>query len=100
MPLPTFKSSRVTVRTDKGGNHWTIPHEEAQRVGSTAQVDLWWSRGNAERIKGRKGRTITVRPEPLVIRQENTDDTADVLMLTPGQAYDLIAALTMATEMT
>lgn len=50
-------------------------------------------------MQGRKGRTITVRPETLVVRQVNVDDTADVLMLTPGQVYDLIAALSMASEM-
>lgn len=99
MALPSFKANRVTIHKDKGGNHWTIPHETTQRTGSTAQVDVWWPRGGPKKIQGRKGRTITVRPETLVVRQVNVDDTADVLMLTPGQVYDLIAALSMASEM-
>jgi hypothetical protein len=52
-------------------------------------LDVWWAR----RFKSRA-------EETLIIKQENQSDRADVVELTLGQVYDLIAALNMAVENT
>lgn len=77
MKLPT----RLLQHKDKNGHHWTVPSEK-----HVPQVDVWWNRAQAENI------------EHLVIKQDNGENANDVVMITPGQVYDLIDALNRAVE--
>jgi hypothetical protein len=77
------------VRRDKNGTHYTVPSEGVE----FPEVTIWWSRGARKRVNGR-----TEMPEYLCMKQENGDDRADVILLTPGQVYDALDAFTKATE--
>lgn len=79
---------------DSHGTSYHVPASEVVRTpaGRVLQglpaVEVWWSRDFK-----------CVNEETLVIRQEYLDrQTADVVELTLGQAYDLIEALTKAVE--
>lgn len=79
--------------TSTGGppnHHWGV---NADGDG-TSPLEVWWNRGPLK--KDKKGRTT--QEEMLIIRQENEDTHADVVMLTLGQVYDLIDALNRAIE--
>lgn len=80
---------RVIVKRDKNGTHYTIPADGPEYPKITA----WWSRGERTRTKGR-----TQQEEYLLIRQESGERTADVILCSPGQTYDLIEALNLAVD--
>lgn len=78
------------VKKDAKGTHWRIPaFSPKDKLKNTpcAVVDAWWSRDSKHKAN-----------EVLVIRQENTTQTADLIMLELGQVYDLIDALNKAVE--
>ncbi len=81
---------RIKVSRDKGGTHYTIPEDGAE----FPEVHAWWSRGARKKTKGR-----TTMPEYFVLKQENGEQRADVILLTPGQLYDLIEAANLAVEL-
>lgn len=67
------------IKTDKLGVHYGI-----DRDGIGCPSELWWDR------------SLHKGQELLFVRQENGEQTADVLMLTLGQVYSLIDALNRA----
>jgi 4-hydroxy-3-methylbut-2-enyl diphosphate reductase IspH len=79
---------RVVIKRDKNGTHYTCPEDTKE----FPEVTAWWSRGKRVRLAGK-----TEHPEYLCIRQAS-DERADVILLSPGQVYDLIDALTHAVE--
>ncbi len=92
MELP--KKSRCEQYKDGNGNHFVVPED----LGSP-RVDVWWNRGPRRRVRRKPtAKMHTAQSEELVIRQENGRVGADVLVITPGQAYDLIDALCRAVE--
>jgi hypothetical protein len=83
------KVSRCIVRKDKGGTYYVAPKDGVEHP----EVAMWWSRGKRVKVLGR-----THMPEYLCIKQDNGEDRADVLLLSPGQVYDMLDALTQAVE--
>lgn len=85
----------LRVNRDAHGTSYNIPAAEtiktpgAKTLPGSPALDVWWAR----RFKSRA-------EETLIIKQENNPDRADVVELTLGQVYDLIAALNMAVENT
>jgi hypothetical protein len=83
------------VHTDAHGTSYQISAAEtiktpgAKTLPGSPLLDVWWAR----RFKSRA-------EETLIIKQENMTDRADVVELTLGQVYDLIAALNKAVENT
>jgi hypothetical protein len=81
---------------DNGSLHYVV-EREAFTVGNKQEtspcVNVWWNREGRKVLGGR-----TYRTEALVIRQENGRVGADVILLTPGQVYDLIDALNKAVD--
>lgn len=82
---------RVIISKDRNGTFYRSPEDTKQ----FPEVTAWWSRGKRVRVKGR-----TEMPEYLCIKQENGETRADVILLSPGQVYDMIDALTHAVEHT
>lgn len=66
---------------DERGVHYTVEKDGTD----TEDTEIWWSRSLEDKSV-----------ECLVIRQANAEDRADVIMLSLGQAYDLIDALNRA----
>jgi hypothetical protein len=68
---------------------WLVPPFKPEKRENahlaTSQVEVWWNRGPSR------------GEETLVLRQP-WDDQAQVIMLSFGQAYDLIDALNKAVE--
>ena len=94
------KKSRCLTHKDGDGYHFIVP-EEVYKVGNSPRVDVWWNRGLRKRVLRRTKDdvlTLTENREELVLRQENGRLRADVVVVTPGQAYDLIDALCRALE--
>jgi hypothetical protein len=76
---------------DSGGAHYEIPADKDQPA-----VEAWWQR-RPTKIKNNRLQT----EELFCIRQDNSSPNnprADVLVLSPGQVYDLLAALNSAVE--
>jgi len=81
------KKPRCIIKKDKDGYQYTV---EAEANGVFPAIEVWWMRKPRQRFEG-----VTNVEEHLIIRQDNGDN-ADVILLTPGQTYDLIDALTRA----
>jgi hypothetical protein len=90
-----MKFSRRSVfkrEDDKQGSHFIIDADNAMTPGGIKRpgcplVEVWWSRD------GKRA------DETIIIRQEWAGrDTAEVLEVTQGQAYDLMKALADAME--
>ena len=85
----------LRVERDRNGTSYHIAASPAVKTpGGTMlpgvpALDAWWAR----RFKSRA-------EETLIIKQENNSDRGDVVELTLGQCYDLIAALNKAVENT
>jgi hypothetical protein len=83
------------INRDAHGTSYNIPPSQTvktpggKQLPGTPELDVWWAR----RFKSRS-------EETLIIKQENMTDRADVVELTLGQVYDLIAALNKAVENT
>lgn len=97
------KQTRCVQSKDGDGMHYIVPEEEGLRRNESPRVDVWWNRDPPKKVitvdkVGDKHHRITTRQEKLVIRQQNEEARADVIYLTPGQAYDLIDALCRAVE--
>lgn len=82
---------RVIIKKDKNGTFYRSPKDGVD----FPEVTAWWSRGKRVVVKGK-----TTMPEYLCIKQDNTESRADVILLSPGQVYDMIDALTHAVEHT
>jgi hypothetical protein len=80
---------------DTNGTSYTIdPAKTTKSPGGTMlpgvpELNIWWAR----RFKSKSAET-------LIIKQENNADRSDVVELTLGQVYDLIACLNKAVENT
>lgn len=81
---------RLIIKKDRHGTHYKAPQDGIEYP----EVHAWWCREPRARSKGR-----TLLPEYLCIKQIN-GDRGDVIMLSPGQVYDMIDALTHAVEHT
>lgn len=85
----------LTVYRDSNGTAYTIPASPTNKapggrqLPGTPELHAWWAR-----------RFVSRSDETLIIKQENMTDRADVIELTLGQVYDLIAALNKAIENT
>lgn len=85
----------LKVDKDPNGTSYTIPASQTvktpggKQLPGTPELHAWWAR-----------RFVSRADETLIIKQENMDDRADVIELTLGQVYDLIAALNSAVENT
>jgi hypothetical protein len=96
-PDPEKPGRRCRTFKDKktGDHHYRVDADTHKKSGERLNahaVDLWWNRTN---------KVVNGKPETeefLVIRQENGRVGADVLVITHGQAYDLIDALNKAIE--
>lgn len=55
------------------------------KLDGTPSVDVWWDREPMHKAD-----------EQLIIRQENGGDRADVIVISQGQAHDLLQAVAMA----
>ena len=96
---PPKKPSRCLQHKDKDGIHYIVPAEDSQRFGKSPRLDVWWNRGPRKRVTSPINyQPMAIVEEELIVRQENGRVGADVLILTPGQAYDLIDALCRALE--
>lgn len=80
----------ITQTREGDGHSWLIPPE-----GTEAEVAIWWLRGAPGDVTKRR-----LGEEKLVIRQEQPKGEAAVVIITFGQVYDLIKALTQAVEHT
>jgi hypothetical protein len=89
--MNNFDWGKLIENVDGDQHHWRIPAEDDD--GESGAIEGWWNRGPGKRIDGR-----LVQPEEFVLRQVNDDENADVIILTPGQVYDMIALLTRAVE--
>jgi hypothetical protein len=98
-PFP--KKSRALSFKDKDGIHYLVA-AEPRKTGTSPKVDVWWNRGPRKRVWKKIGanplKQHTEQEEEIIIRQENGRVGADVIILTPGQTYDLIDALCRAVE--
>ena len=99
-----FRPGKRNLQTYKDGDgvHYVVPAELLSGAKGTdaasPRIDVWWNRGPKKRVKTSTG-LRTEQEEELIIRQQNGNNIgADVILLTPGQAYDLIAALNLAVE--
>ena len=91
-PVPTVP--RCAIKKDNDGFHYTVAQSQTHRGTSSPSIDVWWNRQERIRIGGR-----TTQDEMLIIRQQDDNqDSADVIICTLGQAYDLIDALWRAVE--
>jgi hypothetical protein len=79
---------RAKVHKDADGYHFIVPADA-----ECARVDVWWNRGPTIHVGRRK-----VIEERLVVRQMDGEASADVVLLTQGQLYDIIDAFNMAVE--
>lgn len=85
----------LKVDKDPNGSSYTISASPTvktpggKQLLGTQELVCWWAR----RFKSHA-------EETLIIKQENMADRADVIELTLGQVYDLIAALNKAVENT
>lgn len=84
------------VYKDQHGTSYHVPEAAVVKtpsgriLGGLPGIDVWWSREFKLRAE-----------ETVIVRQEYADrPDADVIELTLGQAYDLIAALTKAVDHT
>jgi hypothetical protein len=77
----------IKEHKDGNGYHWEIPADKERN-----SLQVWWNRKPPQRKNGR-----TTQEETLIIRQVR-GDSADVIEMTLGQAYDLIKAVSDATE--
>jgi hypothetical protein len=77
----------VTRSRDESGGYWEIATD-----GGLPALEAWWQRKVRAAPGGR-----TFKDEVLCIRQDG-EPRADVLTLTFGQVYDLIAALNQIVE--
>jgi hypothetical protein len=94
-PFP--RKSRCMSFRDKDGIHYLVA-AEPRKTGTSPKVDVWWNRG-PRMMRVKKGENMrTIQEEELIIRQENGRVGSDVVIITPGQVYDLIDALTRAVE--
>lgn len=80
------------VHKDERGHFYRIKEEP-----EFPEIDAWWSR-EAPNKKLTRDRFSTHHSEHFVIRQDNGEDHADVVVLTLGQVYDMIHALNKAVE--
>jgi hypothetical protein len=72
---------RCRIERDGDGTAYIVERDGVD----TEEVCVWWSRTTKDKAV-----------ECLTLRQETGGDNADVLMLSLGQAYDLIDALNRA----
>jgi len=79
--LPRKPRCLIEARADIDGYLYTALAE-----GESPKIVVWWDRAKPGRSEG------------LVIRQEHGRLGADVIIMTLGQAYDLIDALNRAVE--
>lgn len=85
----------LKVDRDRNGTNYTITASATVKTpgGTTLpgapELNVWWARRFKSRVE-----------ETLIIKQENNADRSDVIELTLGQVYDLIAALNKAVENT
>ncbi|WP_316235040.1 MULTISPECIES: hypothetical protein [unclassified Bradyrhizobium] len=81
------------VDRDANGNLYTVPAAPRGKtpggrvLPGVPELAIWWARHFKDRAD-----------ETLIIKQENTEDRADVVELTLGQLYDAIDALNKAVE--
>lgn len=74
----------ATAHKDDDGHHWIVNGDKEH-----SRVDVWWNRS--------KTKWHGKAPfEGLVLRQQNVEDSADVIVLPLGMVYDLIDALNRA----
>ena len=78
---------RCIIKKDKNGYQYIV---EAEANGVFPAIEVWWLRKPRKYLEG-----VAHVEEHLIIRQDN-EDSVDVILLTPGQTYDLIDALTRA----
>jgi len=77
---------------DKNGTHWIIKDDPVVKTpggktfGGHTGLTIWWDRDPKNKSD-----------EQLIIRQDN-DQSADIILASLGQVYDLIAALNEAVE--
>lgn len=90
----TPKPKLATVLKDLKGNYCFVVEEERlkSRKAVSPKVVCWWSREPRKVVGG-----ATVREEHILLRQEN-EERADLLIITHGQAYDLMDALSRLVE--
>jgi hypothetical protein len=73
--------------------HYVVEEERLRnRAGVSPAVNVWWH--EPRKVTG----GVTIRDEHLILRQENAASKVDVIILTHGQAYDLMDALSKAVE--
>jgi hypothetical protein len=101
-PPPQFPNKpRCKVLKDNGSHHYIVERDKfpAAPKSISPQVDVWWNRGPRRGFVSPHGRGASNIEETLIIRQENGDGRpADVVIVTQGQAYDQIDAITRAVE--
>jgi hypothetical protein len=83
----------IKAERDQHGTHWLIPADPIAKtpggrtLGGYSGLAVWWDRDPRNKAD-----------ETLIIRQDNGEGHADLILTTLGQAYDLIAALNQAVE--
>jgi hypothetical protein len=83
----------VRADRDENGTHWIISQADVVRtpggktLGGATELQVWWDRDTKNKAD-----------ETLIIRQDNGAAHADIIIITLGQAYDLIDALNKAVE--
>ncbi len=82
------------VTRDTHGTLWHVPQQKQVQTPGSKQflgcgaLDIWWDRDILNRAD-----------ENIIIRQDNgTEEDADVIQITLGQAYDLLHALGWAIK--
>ena len=80
---------------DPNGTLWRVEKEAAIK---SEDLDVFWIRDKAQHVRWKRHKPRLVQKEMLVLRQENDEEAADVIMLTLGQAYDLLTAVSKAIE--
>jgi hypothetical protein len=94
LPKVTRCLIKRRIDVDDGSVLFEVPEETVGTDRSPA-VKVWWSREPRKMVGG-----VTLVAEHLIIRQDNERPGGgkDMMILTPGQAYDLIDALCKALE--
>jgi hypothetical protein len=82
------------IVTDADGSRTYIVGRSPINTKVTSQaVTVWWNRNGPLKIAGRK-----YYDEVVFLRQQETDERADVITLTLAQCYEMLDAISRAIE--
>lgn len=100
------KQWRITAVKDGDSYTYTIPTDPDAKLkrNDTVPIKAWWGREPRKKVlvidrDDKQHHRITTQQENFILRQENeAAGKADLIILSPGQVYDLIDVLCQVVE--